>query len=132
MIIISIDFSSQKMLGNQFFSITHQILAESAFLIDRFEYIQIMKTIIHHRSLAYVVALFCFTNSLIAQSTNVIDNIVKEETENSQLKQLAHELFDQIGPRLVGSPLMKKANDWAVDKYIGWGITARNEHWGQW
>ena len=91
-----------------------------------------MKTIYHHCSLAYVVAFLCFTNSLIAQSNNVIDNIVKEETENSQLKKLAHELFDQIGPRLVGTPLMKKANDWAVDKYTGWGITARNEQWGQW
>jgi hypothetical protein len=96
------------------------------------EYIQIMKTKYNHRSLAFVVAILFLTNSLIAQSSNVIESIVKEETENSQLKQLAHELFDQIGPRLVGTPLMKKANDWAVDKYTGWGITARNEQWGQW
>ncbi|HXO74990.1 MAG TPA: hypothetical protein VN824_07155, partial [Puia sp.] len=62
----------------------------------------------------------------------VIDNIVKEETNNSQLQQLAHELFDGIGPRLVGTPQMEKANEWAVAKYTGWGITARNEKWGEW
>jgi len=62
----------------------------------------------------------------------VIENIVKEETNNSQLQQLAHELFDGIGPRLVGTPQMEKANEWAVTKYTGWGITAKNEKWGEW
>jgi len=27
---------------------------------------------------------------------------------------------------------MKKANDWAVEKYKSWGIDARNEKWGEW
>src|SRR5471030_222628 len=69
---------------------------------------------------------------LIAQTNPVIENIVKEETDNSQLQQMAHELFDRIGPRLVGTSLMKKANDWAVAKYTGWGISAKNEQWGEW
>ncbi|HEY4336499.1 MAG TPA: M20/M25/M40 family metallo-hydrolase, partial [Puia sp.] len=62
----------------------------------------------------------------------VIDNIVKEETDNSQLTVLAHELFDRIGPRLVGTPQMDKANEWAVAKYGSWGISAHNEKWGEW
>lgn len=62
----------------------------------------------------------------------VVDAIVKEANENSQLEKLAHELFDGIGPRLVGTPQMKQANDWAVAKYNGWGITAKNEKWGEW
>jgi len=62
----------------------------------------------------------------------VIDNIVKEENDNSQLERLAHELFDGIGPRLVGTPQMEQANNWAVAKYTGWGIPARNEKWGEW
>lgn len=62
----------------------------------------------------------------------IVDAIVKEATENSQLEKLAHELMDGIGPRLVGSPKMKQANDWAVAKYIAWGIPARNEKWGEW
>ncbi|MEO5909965.1 MAG: M20/M25/M40 family metallo-hydrolase [Pelobium sp.] len=62
----------------------------------------------------------------------VIDKIVKEETDNSQLEKLAHELTDMIGPRLVGTPQMKVANDWAVKKYTDWGISAKNEKWGDW
>lgn len=62
----------------------------------------------------------------------VVDAIVKEETENSQLELLAHELFDKIGPRLIGTPQMQQAHDWAVAKYMGWGISAKNEKWGDW
>ncbi len=76
-----------------------------------------------------IVSIFS-TNILSAQT--VIDKIVQEETSNSQLQKLAHELFDGIGPRLVGTPQMKKANDWAVEKYASWGISARNEQWGEW
>ncbi len=61
-----------------------------------------------------------------------IASILKEATDNSQLEKLALELIDGIGPRLVGTPQMKKAHDWAVSKYAGWGITARNEKWGEW
>src|ERR1700749_4793111 len=68
-----------------------------------------------------------------AQTTNkVIDDIMAEETSNSQLEKLAHELFDGVGPRLVGTPQMKMANDWAVAKYKSWDIPARNEKWGEW
>jgi len=62
----------------------------------------------------------------------LISSIVKEATEHSQLEKLAHELLDGIGPRLVGTPQMKQANDWAIAKYAGWGITAKNEQWGEW
>ena len=70
--------------------------------------------------------------SNVHAQNEVIDKIIKEETENSQLEQIAHELMDGIGPRLVGTPQMKKAHDWAVEKYKGWGIEARNEQWGEW
>lgn len=68
----------------------------------------------------------------LAQNNPVIDAIIKEGTQNSALKRMGHELMDQIGPRLVGTPQMQKANDWAVNTYAGWGIQARNEAWGQW
>lgn len=57
---------------------------------------------------------------------------LKEVMTNSQLQPLAQELIDGIGPRLVGTPQMQKAHDWAVAKYKDWGITARNEKWGEW
>jgi len=62
----------------------------------------------------------------------VIAAIINEGNNNPQLKKLAHELIDGIGPRLVGSPKMQQAHDWAVAKYSSWDIPARNEKWGEW
>jgi carboxypeptidase Q len=82
-------------------------------------------------AMSFAGMLLC--SSTFAQSTqSVVDAIVQEETNNSQLPKLAHELFDGVGPRLVGTPQMAKAGDWALEKYKGWGITARKENWGVW
>lgn len=62
----------------------------------------------------------------------IVDAIIKEATTNSQLEKLGHELMDGVGPRLVGSPKMQQAHDWAVKKYTDWGIPVRNEKWGDW
>ena len=86
-----------------------------------------------HKAKPFVLGmLFCTSIAMAQNSKPVINAIVKEETTNSQLEKLAHELFDGIGPRLVGTPQMKQANDWAVEKYKSWGIDARNEKWGEW
>ena len=62
----------------------------------------------------------------------VIENMITEAGSHSQLRSLAHELMDKIGPRLVGSPKMQQAHIWAVNKLSGWNIAARNEQWGEW
>lgn len=62
----------------------------------------------------------------------VLQAIWQEGTENSQLERLAHALLDSIGPRLVGTPQMDSAHEWAVGTYGGWGIPARNEQYGTW
>ena len=81
----------------------------------------------------FIVGALFLGTTLFAQSTDpVIENIIKEANENSQLEKLGHELMDVIGPRLVGTPQMKKAHDWAVSTYEKWGISARNEKWGEW
>ncbi len=92
------------------------------------------KSNVSRRFSVLVIALvFIASNKASAQAKNpVIDAIIGEATTNSQLQNLAYELVDVIGPRLVGSPQMKQANDWAVAKYGSWGITARNEKWGEW
>jgi carboxypeptidase Q len=83
--------------------------------------------------LAVLMVLVAGSSVAFAQSKDpVIEGIVKEATENSQLQQLGHELLDGIGPRLVGSPQMQQANEWAVKKYESWGISAKNEKWGEW
>ncbi len=62
----------------------------------------------------------------------IVERIIEEEKNNSLLKLLAHQLFDSIGPRLVGTPQMEAARDWALAKYKGWGIGAEAQNWGVW
>ena len=85
-----------------------------------------------NKKLLFSALLLCTSTCIFAQDKKIIDNIVKEVNENAQLEKLAHELLDVVGPRLVGSPQMKQANDWALKKYSDWGISAKNEKWGEW
>lgn len=79
------------------------------------------------------ICLFFTTANGFAQSHDaMVDKITTEATENSQLERLAHELTDVIGPRLVGTPQMQQAHDWAVNTFENWDISARNERFGQW
>jgi carboxypeptidase Q len=84
----------------------------------------------HQLYLCFVYSLISLTSN--AQDQNIIDQIVQEANEHSQLEQLGQELMDGIGPRLVGTPQMKQAHDWAVNTYTKWGIAARNESYGTW
>jgi hypothetical protein len=96
-----------------------------------------MKRMLSHKPIyiTYVFFILVFashkSNAQKADSF-IVQAIVKEATENSQLQTLAHQLIDVIGPRLVGTPQMQQANDWAVKTYQSMGITARNEKWGEW
>ena len=87
---------------------------------------------VFYKAIPIALGMLFLSSITFAQSKTIIDAIVKEETSNSQLQPMAHQLFDGIGPRLVGSPQMKMANDWAVAKYKSWGISAKNEKWGEW
>lgn len=79
--------------------------------------------------LSFLVAIpFAFSQS----KEEVIQAIIDEVYNNSQLEKLGHELMDDIGPRLVGTPQMQQAHDWAIEKYKGWGIHAENQKWGEW
>ena len=67
-----------------------------------------------------------------APKDSIVENIIREEKNNTQLQLLAHQLFDSIGPRLVGTPQMEAARDWALAKYKSWGINAEAQNWGVW
>lgn len=85
------------------------------------------------KSLRTLFSLFLVAATMQVQAQDqMVDRIVKEANENSKLEEIAHELIDVVGPRLVGSPQMKEAHDWAVKKYASWGISAENQKWGTW
>ncbi|MFL5560605.1 MAG: M28 family peptidase [Gemmatimonadaceae bacterium] len=62
----------------------------------------------------------------------VIQRIYQEGMQRSHASQLAEVLMDSIGPRLMGSPQNRAANDWLVKTYQSWGISAKNEQYGTW
>ncbi|GGI55796.1 M20/M25/M40 family metallo-hydrolase [Winogradskyella haliclonae] len=76
--------------------------------------------------------LFNLSVTYAQDKDSVIKGIVKEANENSQLKSIGHELMDVVGPRLVGTPQMLNAHNWAIEKYKSWGIDAKKEKWGEW
>lgn len=83
--------------------------------------------------LAFAIpATFAQTAPTQASKDSVVEAILQEEKSNSQLQILAHQLFDSIGPRLVGTPQMEAARDWALSKYKSWGIPAEAQNWGVW
>lgn len=79
----------------------------------------------------FFISLVLLSGHLSAQN-EVIDNIIDEANGNSQLERLAHELLDVVGPRLVGTPQMEHASQWAIEQYRKWGIEARQEQYGTW
>ncbi len=88
-----------------------------------------MKRIVHILFVLMVLPV----GLVFAQTTDeVVDAIVKEANENSQLEYLAHQVTDVIGPRLVGTPQMQHAHDWAVSQFEEWGISAENQQYGEW
>ena len=71
--------------------------------------------------------------SLTAQRADAgaIQQIRDEASRRSQLAATVGTLTDIYGPRLTGSPNLKAAADFVIDKLKGWGIAdARPELWG--
>jgi hypothetical protein len=83
-------------------------------------------------ALASLIAAPAIGAQTYATSDPVIRRIWEEGMDRSQAERLIQVLSDSIGPRLTGSPGMKRGNDWLVASYKGWGIEAANEQYGTW
>ena len=60
-----------------------------------------------------------------------VAKIIDEGMNRSQVMQTLSYLSDVIGPRLTGSPNMKRANEWTRDQLTKWGLqNAQVEPWG--
>jgi hypothetical protein len=67
-----------------------------------------------------------------APANPAIQRIWSLGMDSSQTQRLAQALLDSLGPRLLGSPDMKAAQNWAVQMLGNWGIDAKNEEFGTW
>jgi carboxypeptidase Q len=61
-----------------------------------------------------------------AQAPSVADmnkRLREEETNNSKIMWILHEITDVHGPRVTGSPGLRDAQNWAVEAMKSWGLT---------
>jgi carboxypeptidase Q len=71
------------------------------------------------------------TQSPTRDPNDPIERIKDEGMNRSQVMQTLSYLSDVIGPRLTGSPNLKRANEWTRHKLAGWGLqNAHLEAWG--
>ena len=90
-------------------------------------------------SLVFIISLL-ITNSSSAKplqgvvqekvDLNIVDKIREEGLKRSQIPDNARYLMDVIGPRLTGSPAMKRANEWTAGKMREYGL--ENVHLEPW
>jgi carboxypeptidase Q len=62
--------------------------------------------------------------------TEMYTLIRAEETNNSKIMWVIHEIADVYGPRVTGTPNLKAAYDWAVKTMTSWGLA--NAHLEPW
>ncbi|HWX23261.1 MAG TPA: M20/M25/M40 family metallo-hydrolase [Candidatus Binatia bacterium] len=92
------------------------------------------------KSLPWAIGLCLGTELLVARAqtsptktntTGVIARIRDEGLNRSEVMPTLTYLTEVIGPRLTGSPNLKRANEWTRDKLACWGLTnAHLEAWG--
>ncbi|MBS1521991.1 MAG: M20/M25/M40 family metallo-hydrolase [Bacteroidetes bacterium] len=74
-------------------------------------------------------------SSVFAQETPdaaAVQKIRDEGLNHSKVMETAFYLTDVAGPRLAGSPGLKRAQDWAVNQLKSWGLeNAKREPWGK-
>ena len=54
--------------------------------------------------------------------SEVYAQISAEETNNSKIMWIIHEIADVHGPRVTGTPNLKAADDWALKTMASWGL----------
>jgi hypothetical protein len=80
---------------------------------------------------AVLVPAIAFGQSgLYTAPKETIDRIRDEGLNRSQVMPTLMYMTDVIGPRLTGSPGMKRANEWTRDTLAKWGL--QNAHLEQW
>src|SRR3546814_19777150 len=57
-----------------------------------------------------------------AQKADDTNRLIDQGMNHSQVMVIAQEMTDGLGPRLTNSPGMRRAEQWAIDKFNGWGL----------
>jgi carboxypeptidase Q len=84
-----------------------------------------------------LIAFLWIVPVIVAAQTEPVDlkviELIKQEVfNNSKINETAIYLTDAIGPRLSGSSSLEKANFWAKNQLMEWGMSnVRIEPWGE-
>ena len=62
-----------------------------------------------------------------AVDTSGAGALIAQAMDHSEVSANLRELSDVIGPRLSGSPAMRRANDWTAARFRSYGLTATLE-----
>jgi len=55
--------------------------------------------------------------------------LIDQALNHSQVMENLQYLADVIGPRLTGSPAVRRANDWTLERFKGYGLEGHLEPW---
>jgi hypothetical protein len=80
-----------------------------------------------NKRIALAASMVCVAAlTVLAQAPDLADmnaRLRAEETNNSKIMWIMHEISDVHGPRLTGSPGLRAAQDWAVATMKSWGLS---------
>src|SRR5438067_5989225 len=77
------------------------------------------------------LSVLAFAQTQEKVDLDMVTKIRYEGFRNSKIKEIAEGLIENIGPRLTGSPNMKRANEWTRDQLTKFGlVNAHLEAWG--
>src|ERR1044071_2473488 len=92
------------------------------------------------RSLAALLSVVVVLGSLVLTSAqppeekvdlDAVNRIKAEESDHSQVMEMVGYLTDVTGPRLTGSPNLRRAQQYTLDRLHEWGLgNAHLEAWG--
>src|SRR5215216_7857899 len=83
-----------------------------------------------HRCLLALALLSLAPTVLPAQTivdTAGAGTLIAQAMDHSEVMANLRQLTDVIGPRLSGSPAMRRANDWTAERFRSYGLTAALE-----
>lgn len=84
------------------------------------------------RNFILALGLFFIPVVFFAQESAILEKIKKEGLEQSEVMNIAFQLTEKSGPRLMASPGFYKAADYAVEQLKEWGLSnVEMDPWGE-
>jgi len=80
----------------------------------------------------FIVGLIVLLSATPLDAQSIVDTagagaLIDQARNHSEVMQNLQHLSDVIGPRLSGSPAMRRANEWTAERFRSYGLTAALE-----